>query len=177
MAIWHGLSKDALVGVAMRFHTISSPLLQTFPPNKTLISSKLFFNIANMVSVADRIRELQYNNKQLRNKNTCLKMDIHNLHVTIDMLKNKAASAHAMVKAVTLAKYLERVNQNLEDENKNLREQLANLVEKQKIDDELAILRKFVQETDNEIKRREDEMKTVQKVEEAIEKLMVGCEE
>ncbi|KAG9598615.1 hypothetical protein KCU77_g4217, partial [Aureobasidium melanogenum] len=77
-----------------------------------------------MVTPADMIRELTLNNKLLVKKNEALKVETHNLKVTNDILKNKAATDQAIMNAAVTIKNLEAYNQTLENENQHLREQL-----------------------------------------------------
>lgn len=124
-----------------------------------------------MVTPADMIRELTLTNKRLVKKNETLKLDNHNLKVTNDMLKNKAATDQAVMNAAVTIKNLEAYNQTLETENEHLREQLEHCAEKKKIDDKLEILRKEVQVIDEELAKRMVEMDIMQELGEKMKLL------
>ncbi|KAI5196226.1 hypothetical protein E4T39_07886 [Aureobasidium subglaciale] len=127
--------------------------------------------LRKMVSPADHIRELSFNNKHLAKKNENLRVENHNLKTTNDMLKNKAARDQAIMNAAATIKDLEKYNQTLEDENIHLREQLELFAEKKKIDDQLVVLRTEVVEIDNELVKRMVEMDIIEKLEEKIKAL------
>ncbi|KAI5269325.1 hypothetical protein E4T47_07150 [Aureobasidium subglaciale] len=129
------------------------------------------FKLRKMVSPADHIRELSFNNKHLAKKNENLRVENHNLKTTNDMLKNKAARDQAIMNATATIKDLEKYNQTLEDENMHLREQLELFTEKKKIDDQLAVLRTEVVEIDSELVKRVVEMDIIEKLEEKIKAL------
>ncbi|KAK6006720.1 hypothetical protein QM012_005728 [Aureobasidium pullulans] len=124
-----------------------------------------------MVTPADMIRELTLTNKHLIKKNETLKLDNHNLKVTNDILKNKAATDQAVMNAALTIKNLEAYNQTLENENQHLREQLEHCTEKKMIDEKLEILRKEVKVIDEELARRMEEMGIMQELDEKIKLL------
>lgn len=124
-----------------------------------------------MVTPADMIRELTLTNKHLVRKNETLKLDNHNLRVTNDMLKNKAATDQAIMNAAVTIKNLEAYNQALEIENQHLREQLEHCVEKKKIDQKLEVLRKEVEAIDEELAKRMAETEIMQELHEKMELL------
>ncbi|KAI4718248.1 hypothetical protein E4T48_05530 [Aureobasidium sp. EXF-10727] len=124
-----------------------------------------------MVTPADLIRELTLTNTYLANQNATLKLDLHNLRVTNEMLKNKAATDQAIINAATTIKNLELYNQALEDENQHLREQLECCVEKKRIDDELEVLRMEVERVDEELVKRVKEMEILEEVGEKMKVL------
>ncbi|KAI4726119.1 hypothetical protein E4T49_06185 [Aureobasidium sp. EXF-10728] len=124
-----------------------------------------------MVTPADLIRELTLTNTYLANQNATLKLDLHNLRVTNEMLKNKAATDQAIINAATTIKNLELYNQALEDENQHLRGQLECCAEKKRIDDELEVLRMEVERVDEELIKRVKEMKILEEVGEKMKVL------
>ncbi|KAI4736287.1 hypothetical protein E4T50_13221 [Aureobasidium sp. EXF-12298] len=124
-----------------------------------------------MVTPADMIRELTLNNKLLVKKNEALKVENHNLRVTNDMLKNKAATDQAIMNAAVTIKNLEAYNQTLENENQHLREQLEHCAKKKEIDKKLDVLRKEVEAIDEELAKRMAEMDIMQELNEKIELL------
>lgn len=117
-----------------------------------------------MVTPADMIRELTLANKRLVKKVEAIQLDNHNLRVTNDMLKNKAATDQAVMNAAVTIKNLEAYNQTLENENLHLREQLEHCAEKKKIDQKLEILRNEVQAIDEELAKRMVEMNMMQEL-------------
>ena len=117
-----------------------------------------------MVTPADMIRELTLTNKRLVKKVEAIQLDNHNLRVTNDMLKNKAATDQAVMNAAVTIKNLEAYNQTLENENLHLREQLEYCAEKKKIDQKLEILRNEVEAIDEELAKRMVEMNMMQEL-------------
>jgi DNA repair exonuclease SbcCD ATPase subunit len=126
---------------------------------------------STMVTPADLIRELTLTNKHLIKKNENLKFDNHNLRVTNDMLKDKAATDQAIMNAAITIKKLETYNQALEDKNQHLREQLEFCAERKKIDDELEVLRKDVKSIDEELEKRSEEAEILEELEEQMKRL------
>ncbi|KAI5194623.1 hypothetical protein E4T38_09490 [Aureobasidium subglaciale] len=138
------------------------PCLCANNQNSKSPSSKL----RKMVSPADHIRELSFNNKYLAKKNENLRVENHNLKTTNDVARDQA-----IINATATIKDLEKYNQTLEDENMHLREQLELFTEKKKIDDQLAVLRTEVVEIDSELVKRMVEMDIIEKLEAKIKAL------